>query len=68
MRVIFLQATVCRGMFWRSAGQAKWGAKSRMSNKVTQQGTGKRVSAKESWETKVTRTWPVHVCVNHCST
>ena len=36
-------------MFWRSAGQAKWGGKSRMSKKVTQQGKGKRVSAKESW-------------------
>jgi hypothetical protein len=54
MRVILLRTTVCRGMFWTSAGQAKWGGKSRMSKKVTQQGKNKRVSAKESWEPKVT--------------
>lgn len=49
MRTNLLRTIVCRGMFWRSAGQAKWGRKSRMSKKVTQQRTGKRVSAKESW-------------------
>ena len=36
-RANLLRTIVCRGMFWRSAGQAKWGGKSRMSEKVTQQ-------------------------------
>jgi hypothetical protein len=60
-RANLLRTIVCRGMFWRSAGQAKWGGKSRMSEKVTQQASTNASEQRKAPGPKVAREgpWPV---------
>ena len=60
-RANLLRTIVCRGMFWRSAGQAKWGGKSRMSEKVTQQARTNASEQRKAPRPKVAREgpWPV---------